>query len=353
MKADRDILKKYFSGNCSPEELEQLRKCLEDPDWLEAFYPATEWEEIPMQEATDQEQAERFWSVIKDRSIHLNQKRIGFSYRRLAIAAILVALAGIGLIWIHSTVFQAHEATAPPVFTSKETKSGTQPIILENNLDQPIHYMLPDESEISLAPKSIIRFEADYNKEARRIVLEGKALFTVKKDSSKPFIVYCKNFSTTALGTSFTVTGFKEKNTISVRLHTGKVVIKSVDPAKIKMEPVFLSPGESWKLNINTLEYEIKKPGLKDLQQHQQSMHQVQANGTNLYFEKAPLTDVFRILEQYYHVTITSKTEILKQQHFSGSVKLNDPIEKIVSRLCEIHDLKMEVTDYRFTITKN
>ncbi|MBU7578691.1 MAG: DUF4974 domain-containing protein, partial [Flavihumibacter sp.] len=95
------------------------------------------------------------------------------------------------------------------------------------------------------------------------------------------------------------------------------------------------------------------KPGLKDLQQHQQSMHQVQANGTNLYFEKAPLTDVFRILEQYYHVTITSKTEILKQQHFSGSVKLNDPIEKIVSRLCEIHDLKMEVTDYRFTITKN
>lgn len=96
---------------------------------------------------------------------------------------------------------------------------------VKNNTPNVQQFTLADGSSITLQPGAVIHYPVQFNDSLREVYLEGNALFEVKPDASKPFLVYCRNTVTRVLGTKFNIiTNEKEKN-VEVAVIYGKVQV--------------------------------------------------------------------------------------------------------------------------------
>ncbi|QQR86431.1 MAG: FecR domain-containing protein [Flavobacteriales bacterium] len=95
---------------------------------------------------------------------------------------------------------------------------------------------LADSSTVTLSPGS--RLVADMGDE-RHVELTGQAYFEVKRDEARPFVVDAGGMSVTVLGTAFEVTHRDGNDTVTVRVHHGKVGV-----AHYGVEAVVLAAGE-------------------------------------------------------------------------------------------------------------
>lgn len=112
--------------------------------------------------------------------------------------------------------------------------------IIENTTSSIKHVVLPDGSKIELSPNSKISYGKDFPLN-RKIEMTGEAFFKVKKDKLHPFQVFCKETTTTVLGTSFTVKE-SEKSAITVELFEGSVQMN----IQGKKQSWILKPGEKF-----------------------------------------------------------------------------------------------------------
>lgn len=95
---------------------------------------------------------------------------------------------------------------------------------------------LADSSTVTLSPGS--RLAATMGDE-RRVELTGQAYFEVKRDEERPFVVDAGEVSVTVLGTAFEVTHREGSDTVTVRVHHGKVGVGHAGA-----EAVVLTAGE-------------------------------------------------------------------------------------------------------------
>ncbi|HTG54999.1 MAG TPA: FecR family protein, partial [Niabella sp.] len=105
--------------------------------------------------------------------------------------------------------------------------------------DKSQHIILEDSSSVLLYPGSSLEYSSSYNTTDRQLLLKGNALFKVKKDPERPFIVTTRHSSTTALGTIFEVNEWKDSTTVF--LSEGRVKVHAADNQN---EVLFLAPGD-------------------------------------------------------------------------------------------------------------
>lgn len=84
---------------------------------------------------------------------------------------------------------------------------------------------LPDGTSVILKQGSSLRYAAKFNGHTREVHLSGEAYFEVKKDPSRPFLVYSNELVTKVLGTSFSVKAWKDDKKFKVTVTTGKVAV--------------------------------------------------------------------------------------------------------------------------------
>lgn len=113
----------------------------------------------------------------------------------------------------------AAAAVAGVIFLARVLMAGPegQQLASENDF---LEAALADSSTVTLSPGS--RLEATMGSE-RRITLSGQAYFDVKRDEARPFVVDAGDMSVTVLGTAFEVTHYEGNDTVTVRVHHGKV----------------------------------------------------------------------------------------------------------------------------------
>lgn len=170
-----------------------------------------------------------------------------------------------------------------------------------NEDDQTI--LLSDNSRIVLKPKSVVRYPKVFES-TRNVELEGEAFFDVAKDKSRPFMIYAQNTITKVLGTSFTISAFKNRNEVSVDVHTGKVEVYSVDGKGIQnhiveldeeSEKVFLTPNQKAIFNKNQM----------DLQKTVMEVpRKLSTEFRDFKFVNKPLEEVFLEIEKIYGIDI-------------------------------------------------
>jgi transmembrane sensor len=157
-------------------------------------------------------------------SIGRPQTRRRFPSRVLAAAAILFAIAVVATVW--------HHASQAPTYVTQVGELRT--------------ITLKDGSIVTLNADS--RMQVSLTRTLRRIDLtQGQALFRVKKDSARPFIVQSSNTRITAVGTQFDVNR-KSSGTV-VTVLEGRVSIAGPSPGKpvppaVGAAPLFVSAGE-------------------------------------------------------------------------------------------------------------
>jgi len=182
--------------------------------------------------------------------------------------------------------------------------------------------ILPDGTIAWLNSGSTLKYSNFYGKKNREVLLNGEGYFEVTKDKSKPFFVHTNNIQVKVLGTVFNVRSYMNDRTVEVNLLEGKVDVSMLDNNSSKK--LILIPNEKMIYNKNTKTmYSCKADAAKS----------AQWTIGKLCFVNSSLKDISKDLERKYNVKIILESDRVKNEIFSGSLDLNQPLKFILDYL--------------------
>lgn len=341
MSVSSQLLEKYFKGQCSPDERLQVLAYLNQVDDLpEHLLSKDEWDQTA--DATiDGIKTEEMLDAIKKQTIHKTYRLKWIKI--LSAAAILITVLSIGLLNLKRANTPIGLAKNQVVNIDKTSTINWKSVV--NYTEQEQLFTLPDNSSVKIYPGAELRYAIPFVKNKREVYLNGKSFFQVTKDKKHPFVVYAKGVSTTALGTSFTITALAQNKFIKVQLHTGKVWVKNVDSMhQISAFSKVLLPGK--ELIYNSLSNTIKVSDSKPLSIKTESAMK------ELNFVQASLVEVFAKLEKQYKVKIIYDRADLAEMSFTGSLKPTQSIASILEEIAELNNLNQIKTAEGYLIRK-
>ena len=223
---------------------------------------------------------------------------------------------------------------------AKNFESVDQEIFITNSNQQgeKTKVMLEDGSVVYLNSKSSITYPKNF-KNKRAIQLNGEAFFEVVKDPHHPFTVEANGIITTALGTSFNISTFKENQQVAITLLTGKVKLN-----QIGKEPyIELNPGEGSLLSTDYPEMEKYKVNAAD---------KILWTKGILKFEEATFNEMVEILERWYGVNI----KVIGQPqalNASGVFDNQESLRNVLNVMSKTLEFEFVIDDQQVTLNFN
>lgn len=211
------------------------------------------------------------------------------------------------------------------------------------------HIILEDSSSVLLYKGSSLEYVGRYNSADRQLRLKGTALFKVKKDANRPFIVVTRHNATTALGTVFEVKEWDDSTT--VYLSEGRV---KVHTAANDNDVRFLEPGDRATTfrGRTSIEKNNSKNNNSNYLQPKADPSTAKAKKAALVFKQTPLNKVLVTLQAKYQVKIQFSKEELSGMLFTGVISENDRIEDVLAIMATVHHLAISTYDQGFIINK-
>lgn len=200
-----DLLAKQFTGELKPEDQGKLMQWInEDPDNKKyAEQLALLWHEskkIAVQSTIEEDAA---WLRFKEkvRSIEHQQKRVKMHHVWLRVAAMVIVVAGLGLIFYYvANKKMQHDMVSVSFQTTNNTQTDT----------------LPDASVIVLNKNSRLSYPSRFKKDKRYVSLQGEAFFHVTPNKESPFIISVNDVTVRVVGTSFNIRSVYGKTEVIV-----------------------------------------------------------------------------------------------------------------------------------------
>jgi ferric-dicitrate binding protein FerR (iron transport regulator) len=225
-----------------------------------------------------------------------------------------------------------------------------------NNSGKLMHIMLPDSSLVILSPGALVNYNDPFANDKRDVALEGEARFNVVKNKEKPFTVYAGGLATTALGTEFTInTMDAEKHHVSVKLHTGRVLITATGNLVAHWKKdIYLIPGQQLKFDITKM---ITSIGLikNNIQKTRLPLadKKIKAEiNDGLTFENTPLPEVLTRLSAYYHENIYFDSSYLQEMNFTGTISKSDLLPIVLKVITQMNNLELIHDNGNYEIKK-
>lgn len=235
------------------------------------------------------------------------------------IAAILVVIFGLGLL---AAIFLKTEplsvAPNPVVFEEHTAPPGIKSFLT-----------LSDGSQVTLNSGSTMRYIRGFDTDKREVFLEGEAYFDVFKDEQRPFVVKNADVSVTALGTSFNVKAYEEER-LDISLVSGKV---GVDFNGDEAEYIVLEKGEGLHIEPSSGTWD-KAPFNED--------EVLGWTKKMIIFNKTPVSEAIRILENWYGITIQFENEPPPSLLLSGRFE-NETLKNVLEGLSYTTQLEFEL----------
>ncbi|MEP1093515.1 MAG: FecR domain-containing protein [Cyclobacteriaceae bacterium] len=291
-----DKLAKYFSGECSQDEIEYIESWRsESPDSSKEFFEAKNiWISMQTKPSQNTDLLQDILKESKGKEVHVR-----FNWMKYAAAAVVV----LGI------------AFAINLFMNAD--SGVQ--------------TLADGSEISLHGESTIE-SINITNEIREVKLTGKAYFDIERDETRPFVIITDNARIEVLGTSFVIDA--SDNRTEVCVESGLVALIKPGIQGNTDLSVKLSKGEMGTVN-NVNKGIIKK--------NNDNANYLAWKTKTLTFEKASMSSVETVLEDVYGIDIEFENEALKNCNLTAKFKerrAKDAIEIIAKTFNLSFDFK-------------
>lgn len=337
-----ELIKKFWKGKISEEEKKRVYTWTQSEDHLFISDRKKEFEaHIGDSEITNIEK-EKFEKILKEIHLKISVSESGNLNRfkkYLSVAAVLALLI--------SFSYAVYE-----YFPSNDT--GKEPSILqltesiiENNYSEKImHIHLKDGSDVKLYPESRMKLLPTYGKTERGIQLEGKAHFKVAKNPELPFVVSSGSYTTTALGTEFSVQSNPER--IRIKLYEGKIAIETKDSVKYNFKKLILKPNEEFSFEFKSIQPEkkamenpttkktiIKAPEPKVVDDLDKKDPQI------LRYRKESLDKVIEDLNDNYGEKIVYEPKDVQHITFTGEIYLSEPLINSVNMICNLNQLNV------------
>jgi ferric-dicitrate binding protein FerR (iron transport regulator) len=224
---------------------------------------------------------------ILDQARTPRRSRLVFWRRPVSWAAAVVLLGGVLTAWLVS------EQRSERRYNYETLTSAVEKITEVRNGGQQVkNVILPDRSEVQLAPGARISYSAmDSSSRFRDVWLDGEAFFEVVRMPSKPFRVRVNKILTTVLGTSFRISNAGDQ--VSVTVTSGKVSVQEkLNDAHQETGEVILLPNE--KAVYHVAEGKLTR-SLADVPEALQEV-------PDLDFEETPLPEILDKLQRIYGI---------------------------------------------------
>jgi transmembrane sensor len=282
-----DLVVRYFSGELTPEETHILSgMVVSSPENRKLFenYSKT-WNLVERKLIENSVDVEKEWtrfiSPLKERTFSeiksdfeniAHVRNMNFvRFARIAAVFILIALSSI---WLFTYLNRPQEKT---IIASAPTSEAT----------------LPDGSHVTLNNGSTIKYPSRFEKDKRKVSLQGEAYFEVTHDASHPFVISSGNVCIEVLGTSFYVNTNGPDGKVEVVLTSGKVAVYYSDKPDQK---VILAPGER---------IEFPKTGTDYSKSVNTDENYMAWKTKKIVFSDQPLSQIVSQLNKVYHSEIT------------------------------------------------
>lgn len=335
------LLDRYLDNMATPEELQEYDEWyrLQAGGGKELFDQAYSQElfEGIMGRISDHEmEAAVATPVTRKRYIH---------YIKWAAAALVAG-----------AVFMLFHAIKPKQETTLARKDlADQPVkqemvVIENHSSGKKQVRLKDGSLAELFAGSTLRYKEPFGKADRNIYLSGKVFFDVARQAEKPFTVYSQGIATTALGTSFTVTAYTDKQEVTVVLHSGRVVVNRPLAQQGRKE-IYLLPGQ--QLSCNTTTGIAKVVQMNGTEAGTGMLALGSRTGLAATFDQAPLDSVLHTISEGYGVHLKYNQEELSAMLFSGSIRETDSLSQVLKRIAILYNLSVKQSAKQFIIRKS
>lgn len=345
----REDLIAFIENRTSDKQANEIyHYLLKHQEVLDDLFSEEEWLSFNVQEEQSAEWANQLWNKIQK-----GKKSSGQNPFRLlssVAAAILVIVAGIAIM-THSY----RKETTKPVVAVNIHQLPIADTTVVNATAGILKITLEDNSRIQLFPSSVLKYHRGFERDKRDIHLTGKAVFTVAHDKRKPFTVFTKNFSTTALGTIFMVEANENSKASNIHLLQGKVVVKSLTHTE---QVVYLLAGQECsfdegqnRLHKIVTQQSQSSPPVK-IQENVFAEGTYNETTSEIIFKNLSLPKVLTTLSNIYHKPIYfNYHEELIHRKFSGTVDKNKSLETALNNLSYLNDLDIKKEDSCFRVS--
>src|SRR5438552_7002977 len=192
---------------------------------------------------------------------------------------------------------------------------------------------LQDGTQVTIAPKSRVRYAADYGRARRELYLDGEAYFQVTPDSQRPFRVHTAGSLTEDLGTAFVVRAYADQVATEVVVAEGRVALSRADTAAASRPPALvLEARDLGRLDAS---------GVATRRRGVDVERQLAWTRGVLAFDGTPLGDVVRTLGRWYNVEIRLADSALAARRLTASFQ-NEPIDLVLQRIALTLGLRVE-----------
>lgn len=192
---------------------------------------------------------------------------------------------------------------------------------------------LADGTKVWLYGESSIEFPRKFVGKERRVRMKGEAYFDVVKDASHPFVVENDYFSTTVLGTSFSVRAYSEKDA-TVTLVEGKVRMSGKN-----MSQQTLRPGQQAR-------YHAEGFSVSEVDTYPV----VQRKDGYFYFDNETLLQIMMELGRWYNKTVVFVNEKSMNERFHFVAERKQTLEEVIEALNDMDKVNVMVTDNEITV---
>lgn len=288
------LLERYINGSASSEEKEVM----------DVWYNALD-KDTPKEKSTEarQELESKIWEQIqakkqseKQETIVLERKWWNMPFLKLASAASVLFV--LGFLYFFSDSRKATDKFA--TITSGELALLSR---LSNSGSSKQVIRLADGSHVTLNAGATLYYPKNFDTDKRVVYLEGDGYFDIRKNPSKPFLLYTAGIVTKVLGTSFTINSSGKSGNVEVAVITGRVIVEKADGSSTdfsKTTGVLLTPNKKVTFLHASDQYVTGLVDKPVLVEHAAEFQKPDA----FVFEEALLSTVVEKLEKAYGVEI-------------------------------------------------
>lgn len=264
---------------------------------------------------------DRIHSEIDRRS-----RRRRWSMAVLKVAAAIIPLIALGLIWAELDSRLGGSVFSAPETVSEAAQPGERKVLI-----------FQDGTKVYLNAGAVITYPRSWRLDRRRVSLEGEAYFEVAHNRKRPFTVDVFNTKVKVYGTSFNVNAYPEDSTISVALIGGSVAFEA-DGREHLMKPSQLLTYNRSDGSVSLVEVS-----------HPDNYTLWTANVIN--FRDNTLENVMEVLGRWYDVSFDVADRSLLSRRFTfRTTQL--PLRSLLDEMEYISDLKFELENDRVTVSK-
>ncbi|MFC7524091.1 FecR family protein [Parapedobacter sp. GCM10030251] len=181
--------------------------------------------------------------------------------------------------------------------------------------------VLSDSTEIFLNANSTLRLAGNFGRENRNVYLIGEALFNVKHDHTRPFIVHTESLVVRVLGTSFNVNAYGSLNQVRIGVEKGRVAVSHEEAAIGK-----LIAGDQLSFDRRNGQYELRSGVPVD---------RAWVNG-KVQLANADFAELCQVFHNTYGVHLKSDDPAVQNGRFNLTVNRARPLAEAVEKLCTL-----------------